>query len=224
VGIAIILRKDAQKSYFRDSLLHLIQMPGTNRLLLCSGYISEGKYSILNDRLIDAMRRGCSGKGSEVVLIGGRFYGTQAYSWIRRFDRFIQGMQAGGIRVSPFISPKGKWHAKIAMKLKNNIPMAAIIGSSNLTGPAYREGYSGFSHECDVVIWREDASLNRYFSEWILRERNSQNPFSPIEANLNRDSSQPMEGERMDALYHEIMNMDLLESFDIWKKRKNYEQ
>jgi hypothetical protein len=187
---------------------------------LCSGYISEGRYSILNDGLIDAMRKGCSGKGSEVVLVGGRFYGVQARSWIQRFDRFIQGVKRGGVQITPYISPKGKWHAKIAMKLKDDTPMAGIIGSSNLTGPAYRERYSGYSHECDVVIWRDTALLNEYYDRWILRERNPRNPFSPIEANLNQEGSQPMEGERMDALYKEIMNMDQIESFDVWRKKK----
>lgn len=46
------------------------------------------------------------------------------------------------------------WHAKMAMKLVNGWPVATLIGSSNLTSPAFREwDPKGFAQsECDVLM------------------------------------------------------------------------
>ena len=206
MGLAIILRKDGKSSYFRRFLLHLIETPGTNRLLLCSGYVSEGKFSILDDppRMIDAILRGCSDPKSEVVTVAGRFIGKAGSSYNDRYKRFVRKLVKNGINVTPYLAPKKNWHAKIALKLNGECPVAAMIGSSNLTQPAYRDNFSEFSHECDVVLWKNTSGLNNYFRTLVEDSSQSDNPYSPIGVALDREVAQLDESQSLDTVYSNI--------------------
>jgi len=53
-----------------------------------------------------------------------------------------------------FTTINSNWHAKIMIILdKDNIPLAGIIGSSNLTKPPYEEKIGYFNYESDVVLY-----------------------------------------------------------------------
>lgn len=205
----------------------MTEIPRTNRLLLCSGYISEGNYSTLmhppHTSFIDAIHKGCSGEGSEVVTIAGRFFGPWGSRPAMMYEQFVRRLRSHGIKVTPHAAPRRNWHARVAMKLKDETPIAAIIGSSNLTQPAFREDYSGYNHECDVVLWRNDPALDKYFGKEIVRSRRSDDPFSPIEVIFNRETGQPDEGQRLEALYREIMGMGQLEPFVDHRPRPGFE-
>jgi hypothetical protein len=172
--------------------------------------------------LIRAIKNGCSGRGAEVITVAGRFYGIQKEFWKVRYENFIRRINSDGIPITAFLAPKGNWHAKVAMKLRNDQPMVAMIGSSNLTAPAYKEPFGNFSHECDVVIWRDDPVLNSYFNEQLSRDRNLSDPFAPIEVNFNREIRQLDERRRLEALYREIMNPEILVRFEAWRERRGY--
>jgi len=221
MGIAITLRKDVDTSHFRRYLLHLIQTPNTNRLLLCSGYISEGTYySVLDDQLLNAITSACSGRKKEVVTIAGRFYNNrQGEQWRNKYERFIQRVDGAHVKVKPYIAPEGNWHAKVAMKLKDDNPVAGIIGSSNLTGPAYREGGRSYNYECDTVIWVKRRSMESYFGQRIPLEVVPGDPFSPIRAVLRPRTPQANEEERLRALYKKILESKLVDYYD-WKDER----
>ena len=139
MGLWITLRKNNEQSYFQDNLVRMIsnqdEIDG-NRIILASGYFSEDpqpKYSILDDKLLPAIRD--NGNVTKIDVIGTK--GSR-----QTFNRFCEKLQVESGK--PVIKRKptsSNWHAKIAMKLQStetvDLPVCAIIGSSNLTRPAY---------------------------------------------------------------------------------------
>lgn len=200
MGMSITLRTNSHVSHFRRNLLKLIRLPSTDRLLLCSGYISEGNYySILDDELFRAIVHGCN----EVTTIAGMF-SNYLGSWEQRYDTFVERLRQSGLAIKSFKIKGGNWHAKIALKLNGDKPIAGLLGSSNLTGPAYRENRGRFNHEVDILIWENTPSTNKYFRMDMI-EKNDMNPLGPIDAILNQDIKQPDENERLMAIYKIII-------------------
>lgn len=198
MGLMIFLRKDKQTSYFRDALLRITNIPEATKLVLCSGYFSEtNNYSIAYELLRDTQIRRL-----EVMAIGGMFqYSDQS------FRDFIGRLRDGGTRVNSFRAKNRRWHAKVAIVLDQNVPLAGIIGSSNLTRPAFGVGTIPiFNHEADVLIWSHHVQ-DSYFDS--LRRFNSEDSFSPIDAILR--PNQPNERVRLNAIYREIMDSKLEE-------------
>lgn len=79
---------------------------------------------------------------------------------------------ASGYSYKALMDKDKKWHSKIALKVRDGQVLAAIIGSSNLTIPAY--GQKGeiwigktknFPYECDVLIWDENRIGNVFESD-----------------------------------------------------------
>lgn len=102
------------------------------------------------------------------------------------------------------IAPKRNWHAKIAVRLdKTGTPAAAIVGSSNLTGPAYAEGRSTWNYESDVTIWTPASGLGDYFRD---DSEPTGDPFEQIIAKLSEDVRQPNEEERIERLLRDILS------------------
>ncbi|MCG2718989.1 MAG: hypothetical protein L6408_09200 [Nanoarchaeota archaeon] len=200
MGLLIFLRTNKDISYFRRELLGLINSPASNKLLLCSGYISEGRrrrkqnYSVLNDGLLVAINSQCK----EVITVRGMYSNKKAY------DLFVKKLRNSGVKVTPRKVKKGKWHAKVAIKVdKNNRPVAGLIGSSNLTRPAYGENYNGFNCEADVLIWENTSTYNQYFREGI--KNFIEDPLGPVDTILNPDTEQPDESKKLEGIYNKIM-------------------
>lgn len=168
------MRQNNEKSFFRDNLIGMISKTkdlNGNRLILASGYFSEyegQEYSICGDDLKKAIR--VNQKIQEIDIIGAK--GSK-----KSFENFCKKLEnLGRPQFIPIRVPKNNWHAKIAMILKpdngkgrGTIPVCAIVGSSNLTRPAFGispppEGVHSevhFNYECDVLIFSND-----YFSEF----------------------------------------------------------
>ncbi|MCS6880723.1 MAG: phospholipase D-like domain-containing protein [Oscillochloridaceae bacterium] len=145
-------------------MLHrLILLRDADDLVLCSGYIWEPaagyKYKILDDKLLDVLLRGC--KGKRIITIAGKL----DKQWLDHYKNFVRRLRQKDLYVKPYLAPKRNWHAKIAIRLKQGKPIAAIIGSSNLTGPAYSENGYSWNFECDVLIWENSSRLNQLFKQ-----------------------------------------------------------
>jgi hypothetical protein len=179
MGLWITLRQNRKNSFFRDNLLQLIsnqrELDG-DCLILASGYFSEDKrfpsppkkYSISEDKLAETIQS--NDRIKEIRVIGAKDSSD-------KFNNFCTYLDLKwGKNVQRWELKKKNWHAKIAMKLKSNpekgkhdekIPVCAIIGSSNLTRPAYGiagykprkeiSNFNSFNHECDVMIFVNDG-------------------------------------------------------------------
>jgi hypothetical protein len=214
MGLLLFLRQNESYSYFRRALHLLVKSPDANRLLLGSGYFWEDiptdrrQYSVLHDGLLNEI---VAAKPKEVILIGGKFSG---YSWTQRFRMFAQRLRNAGITISAFKVKGNNWHAKIAFALKDDHPLAGLIGSSNLTRPAYQEGMAiTFNHEADVLIWMDKPKFNNHFRGGFVKD-NLDDPLSPVDLVMNHQIKQPDEEKRLEALFKEAMSLKGLKEFE----------
>lgn len=187
-------------------LNRLIKLPNTDSLVLCSGYIWEPEqgYKILDDELLDTIKIGCHGHG--ITTVAGKLENV----WLEYYKNFIRRLRNNGILVKPFFAPKRNWHAKIAIRLLKDTPVAAIVGSSNLTGPAYGENRENWNFEGDVLIWKSSQKRNSYFSKPF----DSDLLFGDMQLVLDRRVSQPDEQQQLKSIYEDIFKSDLKELKD----------
>jgi hypothetical protein len=175
MGLIIALRVDKNTSYFRRYLRVLISQDEVNHVVLCSGYIEERLpgYSVIRDELWDIIRAKASKSSLELETLGGMFRGKWGGVNRSQYIRFVKSIRirktmnrVTNLTYLPYVARKKNWHAKISLFMKDKEPLAAIIGSSNLTRPAYGESGSGpkfatsyknHNCECDVVIWTPDG-------------------------------------------------------------------
>lgn len=189
MGLWITLRQDRETSFFRQHLLNMIsESIKGDCLVLASGYFSEDMefspppqgYSISEDKLAEEIQK--NKKIRDIWVIG-------AKDSSKKFHNFCNYLDIKwGKNVQRFEIEKKNWHAKIAMKLITSpengekIPVCAIIGSSNLTRPAYGiasekprkeiPNFYNFNHECDVLIFVNDGFIQN-------DSINSPSPFFP---------------------------------------------
>lgn len=201
MSIQITLRRDKEFSPFRKQLLEICEIPSYGDLILCSGYIWENSsYSVLDDDLLNAIKTGLS--GNQIICVAGKL-ATKPVNWFKHYSDFVEKLKSHGISVTAKVAPKRNWHAKIAVRLdKAGIPVVAMVGSSNLTGPAYGENRYSWNYECDVTIWK-DKSL----WETSLHERRTpvDDPFTTMAVVLDPDApQQPTVDERLAKLVEDI--------------------
>ena len=203
--IRVTLRTTRDFSPFREMLHRLITLPDADDLILCSGYIWEpypgyayDKYKILDDELLNKLEIGCRGKN--IVTIAGKL----DERWLEFYKSFVRRLRSHGLNVTPYFAPKRNWHAKIAIRLKNNIPIAAIIGSSNLTGPAYGEDRYNWNFESDILIWNDYPIIDSYFS----KQFEATIPFGDMQLILNPYIPQANEEQQLRAIYQDTINND----------------
>ncbi|GAK41528.1 hypothetical protein TCA2_4019 [Paenibacillus sp. TCA20] len=176
--IAVLLRKTETNSLFRKALLKISAIQG-EELYLCSGTLTQ----ITNDPMfLKYVSHGFKGiKGSKIITLGMRSMGDckhgvtfgsclairSGYCNACKYQRFVNdlrahGSTAGAYTVDAYREVQDKWHAKVALKVKNGEPIAAIIGSSNLTIPAYGEKCSctGVKTHCSIHSW---SKANKHF-------------------------------------------------------------
>jgi hypothetical protein len=192
--IAVLLRKFETNSLFRKALLKISAIPG-EELYLCSGtltqitndpmflkYVSHGFKGVKNSKIITLGMRSM-GDCKHGVILGSCLATRSGYCNACKYQQFVNDLRSHGSTVGAFTvdayrEVQDKWHAKVAIKVKHGEPIAAIIGSSNLTVPAYGEKCScgsgksycsihnwskknkHFPFECDVLFWDETKIID----------------------------------------------------------------
>lgn len=161
MGLMILFRKTGNTNPFREALHNLIQLRG-EKLIITSGYISEGTFSLLENRNMLPFLNVAENNGlKEIILAAGKF--SRYPEWIERYRNFVRRLDHSvgpKINVKPYLFQN--WHAKVSLKILNRTPIAAIIGSSNLTSTAYGLNRNNFNRECDVVIWNNNFVTNEF--------------------------------------------------------------
>lgn len=205
--VRIILRTENASSPFRTHLLRMLDPELGDGLLICSGYIWETHtgYSILGDSLLNAISAGCKGDG--VITVAGKLGG---YRYSDYYQNFVQ-------RLRPVVTTKAfrlkddNWHAKVAIRTRKGIPVAGIVGSSNLTAPAYAlnrrasfHNRSGWNYEADVVLWAPVRNASR-----LLRaaEANAEaiDGFGVIDTRLVPGIGQLSEAAQLKRIYDRVL-------------------
>ena len=200
--VRVTLRTDGSYSPFRRMLLRLAEAPGGDSLILCSGYVWEHptRYSILGDGLLSSLSKGCS--SGTITTIAGKLSGRQ---WSDYYKNFVRKIRSAGLTVKSYKAKRNNWHAKIAIRMKGETPVAALVGSSNLTGPAYRISGGNWNFEGDVLIWPPNASLSAYFR----KDFDPPGPFIDMHLKLDSGVRQQNEGQQLKLLYRNVMNSGL---------------
>lgn len=201
--VTLVLRHRKDQSPFRRLLLGLVAAPGADSLIIGSGYIWEPSppftYAILADQLGAAIANGCA--AGEVTTIAGKL--TIA-KWRAYYANFVNGLRQVHPHVVPLFAPRRNWHAKIAIRHDSGAaPIAALVGSSNLTGPAFAEPHLAWNYECDALIWQDTPVLTSYFRD-LLRDL-PDDRVSRMDLILDPKVEQPTEVQQLEHLRTQIL-------------------
>lgn len=202
MSIKITLRRNIEFSPFRKQLLEICSFPIQGNLILCSGYIWEGStYSVLNDDLLAAIKKGLC--GNKIICVAGKLQ-TKPVNWVQHYKDFVNKISSHGISVEAKVAPRRNWHAKIAIRMNSkNQPIVAIVGSSNLTGPAFGENRYAWNYECDVTLWSDKEQWDHVLDNHTDQTEND--PFTSIETVLDPNKpNQPDIDERLNVLVEDI--------------------
>lgn len=210
--LSILFRRRQDYSPFRTQLHRLVNMVNNGTLILCTGYITEqeqkGYYGVLGDELLTALENGCY--WGSIKTIAGKFGSDNDKNqsrpsptstfWLTCYRTFVERIEKAGLAIDAYIATELNWHAKIAICLDSKKePIAAIIGSSNLTGPAYGIN-RGWNYECDVTIWRPDVHLNNTLG----KPDTDMVDFEFLSALVNSEVAQPNEIAFMNRLKEDV--------------------
>jgi hypothetical protein len=172
-----------------------------SQLILGSGYFQENlrgsPYSILQDNLLAAIT-GNSGL-TRIEVYGAKLNGNGP--WRVSFTNFVQRLRNSRIPTRAFLARRMNWHAKVALRIGRRGPVAAIIGSSNLTRPAYGiRPLRSWNYECDVTIWLPTKTCMNTFS----KNSAAHNESIIMTAILDPQVEQPNEEEQLRRLLEQV--------------------
>lgn len=156
--IAILFRESQKLNRFRKVISGTFQI-NIDEMIICSGYFQE-KYETSKFEASNAFK---SPKCKQLILVSTKDaqedQKKSIKEWDNSFIRFCKSMeQKMGNNMTLYKARTNTWHAKIMIgKIKQNdsndlMPGIAMIGSSNLTRPAFGIS-SPYNYECDVVFW-----------------------------------------------------------------------
>ena len=155
-NIAMILRTRVAINRFQAAIVNAVACPHFDRALLCSGFFQEGSggYFASNTFLpgTSCMRRPTPMEMSVV--------GTYNLYGLPPFHAFVDNVRALTTCTCCLNISKRKtnrWHAKVFIAWESGVPAFAVIGSSNITRPAF-DTTSPFNFESDVILWNTSCS------------------------------------------------------------------
>lgn len=175
--VTIFLRKEERINYFRSIILNVFNSDSIDEIIICSGFFQEpsnGEFSASEDLI-----RNISNYNQKKIKI----VGVHNNQWIKKFDIFCSKLKQNKFIINKFKIKNTKWHAKIMIAKKNGIPILTIIGSSNITRPAFHNS-SPFNYESDVLFWDDKNDDTKNIIQETFSE-NSQNGFDIISSDYN---------------------------------------
>jgi hypothetical protein len=206
VGFIILFRRSAAASPFREFLKALLRWRRCDQIAIASGYFWEDNnspacYKVSQDDVLASLAQG---RHDSVVTVAGKF-GRGWPNYRAFYGNFVGALRAGGVNVAPFVSAHGRWHAKVAVGLRDGTPQAMIRGSSNLTGPAYGINRTNFNNEADVVLW-SSLTVQRYFLRVLEAVRANLAPEDFLVGGANPDFPQPTDRQRMQTITRDLLD------------------
>jgi len=166
MGLLFVMRTDAKISIVKEMMISMNQVLIPDKALLGSGYITEyidkkdsTKKHFVSEQANKFHIKLKNSFPSNLIVIG--VHAKKTNYWYDNFKLFVSNVcsRKKPINVTAYYEKDGRWHAKIYFLIKNEIPIAAIIGSSNMTQPAFWDCPSYFNIEADMVIWNKTYDL-----------------------------------------------------------------
>lgn len=174
-----LIRQIQMDNPFQRALCKLLETEG-DTLYISSGYASK---SILIDNknkraqfvdnqnntysFLDSVDRGfLSVSKPSITIIGGMYkrYDKNLKQEVpdtyqqSKFNDFLKDLKSEvkGNTINFQRAYNDHWHSKIALKVNKGEPVAAIVGSSNLSTFSFgtNSNWSGFNHEADIYIYK----------------------------------------------------------------------
>jgi hypothetical protein len=215
MGFIVLFRRDRTQSPFREFLHRLIALPQASGLFLSTGFVwdhpSPRGYSVSGDALLAEFQKR---PALSVTTVCGMFYRTNQWgnNYLQFYSTFVSRLRAGGVNVSAYAATRGRWHAKVAVAVSGAQPLAAIVGSSNLTRPAYGVNWANYNNEADVVLWA-DPAIGTFFLQRLdeLRQDGELDAGDFIVGESSQDYPQPSDQERLTSLWEAVSDSNLLQ-------------
>lgn len=154
MSLAITLRKHINPNLFREIILHVIEKPLGDEIILCSGFFQENKKTKSG---LDSYQISTEGKFADYLQqnnIKITSIGVHNGAWRNEYIRFRNNLNKRGIKLTAKVTGNYKWHAKIFLLKKNGKPILGIVGSSNMTKKAFSN--QDFNFEADVIMWCDE--------------------------------------------------------------------
>lgn len=194
MAVKLLFRATSGPNHFREWAIAALNCKSVDKVLLCSGFFQQLRgtkkisYRLASDK--DFINALTSNPKRLVKTVG-----VHNHSWLadyRAFANALRKLSPPSFTLNAYRSKRLKWHAKILILFVKGRPVFAIIGSSNMTRPAFAPPHitPDFNHESDVVLW--DDKYKPILNSIMDLERSSQE--GPFEINL-RYSPQDNKGD-----------------------------
>ncbi|MCB9196593.1 MAG: hypothetical protein H6598_10245 [Flavobacteriales bacterium] len=207
--LIILLRKDSNINLFRDILIDSIASAEGDECYLGSGFFQElkitkkktGIYKASMETSNSGNRLCCSLAKNNVKITT---IGVHNSYWVHPYAQFCSSLYHHGISLTSYLF-RNSWHAKTFVLLKEGTPILGIIGSSNITRPAFSSG-GKFNYEADVVMWdSSNSKLNGLMNTVI---ETNENPFGLIVTDYDPDKNKGITiDDRLKGIVDEIQDL-----------------
>lgn len=218
MGVAIILRSEANLSLYKEIMMSAIKSEIGNNALLCSGFFQENQnghlYRVTDEFDFEGTEFiNCFPKSFELKIVG-----VYNNIWREAYNNFARSLASNTmISMEAYLKTSFNWHAKVFILRKDEKPIMGIIGSSNMTRRAFgscdstRSG--DYNVESDAIIWCD----NKYSPKRILeknidsyeshKHEKAFNPHNIINLRYDMEDNYGLnEEERLEYIYEEILN------------------
>jgi hypothetical protein len=166
MGLIILLRRDLTINRFRDVIIGALSSGVGTHAIMCSGFFQEDKkYQASSEANFTSAAKS---------LVEFKTIGVYDYSWMNSYRNFIKSMVIAGVNIKAYSKIGQRWHAKIFILKKDNVPLFAVIGSSNITRPAF-SCIPPFNWESDVVMWTNNRKYSKRLKN-VVAETYKNNP------------------------------------------------
>ena len=150
-----MLRTSAKTNVFRDAVISTIGSGHLDEVLICSGFYQEnfqGSHFQVSGEA--SFAKVCAASKIRLTTVG-----VHNNTWKSSYRDFRDNMKAAGVAINSYYKAGLKWHAKVYIGFRGGDPLVGIVGSSNLTRPAFSVT-SPFNNECDVYLWDRKSKIN----------------------------------------------------------------
>lgn len=169
---------------------------------MCSGFFQELRNSPYQATLENGLAAACARTNLKLVTVG-----VHNPQWLASYRTFKTNLISSGVNAHCKYKHGLQWHAKVFIALKAGMPLLGVIGSSNITRPAFSTSLP-FNRECDVILWPEGSPHESVITE-AIGQGNFENVIrAPYIPDQNGDLTIE---QRLRALYEEILADGLID-------------